>query len=77
MIATSLNPIITERRTSCKIHWTVCQPRSLQVKASDVDSYGDYDVEQMNVLPTNPVSSNTTPNVSAEEFETLYHWFLS
>jgi hypothetical protein len=47
------------------------------VKASDVDSYGDYDVEQMSALPANPVGSNTTPNVSAEEFETLYQWYLS
>jgi hypothetical protein len=47
------------------------------VKASDVDSYGDYNVEQMNELPANPASSNVVLDVSAEEFDTLYHWYLS
>ena len=77
MIATSLAPKTSLSRLSRKIHWIAHRPRPLQVKASDVDSYGDYDVEQLNALPTNPASSNAVPDVSAEEFETLYHWYLS
>jgi hypothetical protein len=77
MIATTLTPKTNISRLSSKIRRTARRPRSLQVKASDVDSYGDYDVEQMSALPANPVGSNTTPNVSADEFETLYQWYLS
>ena len=77
MIATSLATKTNLSHLTSKILWIVCQPRPLQVKASDVDSYGDYDVEQMNQLPNNPVESNAAPEVSAEEFEALYHWFLS
>jgi len=77
MIATSLAPKYSLSRLSRKIRHVARQPRPLQVKASEVDSYGDYDVEQLNVLPANPAGSNTTPEVSADEFETLYHWYLS
>ena len=77
MIATSLAPKTNLSRLSYKIIWVVCQPRPLQVKASDVDSYGDYDIELLNELPATPVSLNTAPDVSEEEFETLYHWYLS
>ncbi len=77
MIATMLTPKTTLSRLSRKIRRIARQPRSIQVKASDVDSYGDYNVEQMNELPANPASSNVVPDVSAEEFDTLYHWYLS
>ncbi len=77
MIATMLTPKTTLSHLSRKIRRIVRQPRSIQVKASDVDSYGDYNVEQMNELPANPASSNVVPDVSAEEFDTLYHWYLS
>jgi hypothetical protein len=77
MIGTTLTPKTTLSRLSRKIRRVARQPRPLQVKASDVDSYGDYDVEQLNELPANPAGSNAAPDVSAEEFDTLYHWYLS
>jgi len=77
MIATSLAPKTSLSHLSRKIHRIARRPQPLQVKASDVDSYGDYDVEQLNALPAIPASSNAVPDVSAEEFETLYHWYLS
>jgi hypothetical protein len=77
MIATSLAPKTSLNRLSLKIRRVVPRPRPLQVKALEVDSYGDYDVEQLNVPSAVPSGSNTAPDVSAEEFETLYHWYLS
>jgi hypothetical protein len=77
MIVTSLAPKTSLSSLSRKIRRIARWPRSLQVKASDIDSYGDYDVEQLNALPANLAGSNAAPEVSAEEFETLYHWYLS
>jgi hypothetical protein len=74
MIATSFAP---KTSLSRKIRRIARRSRPLQVKASDVDSYGDYDVEQMNALPVNPVGAKTAPDVAAEDFERLYHWYLS
>lgn len=77
MIATSLAPKTNLRRPGLEILWVARQPLPLQVKAMDVDSYGDYDVDQLNEPPVILACSNTTPDVSMEEFESLYHWFLS
>lgn len=77
MFATTFTPKTSLSRMSRKIRRITRQPHSLKVKASDVDSYGDYDVEQISKLPANLNTVPVTPNVSAEEFETLYHWFLS
>ena len=80
MIATTLTPTTTLSCTNNKIRRIARQSRSLQVKASDVDSYGDYDIEQMNTLPAHLAGMNTSngeASVSSEEFEKLYHWFLS
>jgi len=77
MIATYPAPKTNLNRLSLEILWVARKPRPLQVKASDVDSYGDYDVEQLNDPPAILVGSNATPDVSMEEFESLYQWFLS
>jgi hypothetical protein len=67
-------------RLSRRIRRAVGQSRSLRVKASDVDSYGDYDLEQIGELPVNLAGVNPDPSIldgSGEEFESLYQWFLS
>jgi hypothetical protein len=80
MIVTALTPMTNLSRLSRKIRRAAGQSRSLQVKASDVDSYGDYDLEQIGELPANLAGVNPNPSIldgSGEEFESLYQWFLS
>ncbi len=73
-IQTRLNPI---HRLSFG-SWRICP---LQVKASEVDSYGDYDTEQvaemMATASLDQAKAAPVPDVSAEDFEKLYNWFLS
>ena len=80
MIATTLAPKTSLNRLSRKIHRIIRQPRSLKVKASDVDSYGDYDIELISELIANQNGMNSNlsaTDVSDEELEKLYHLFLS
>ena len=59
--------------------WIVRPASAIEVKASEVDGYGDYDSEQiaemLASLPAQQISA--APNVDEDEFESLYHWFLS
>jgi len=64
---------------SFSLPWIVRLAGAIEVKPSDVDGYGDYDSEQIaEMLATAPASqTQTEPDITPEEFEKVYQWFLS
>jgi hypothetical protein len=61
--------------------WIVRPAGALQLKASHVEGYGEYDpdqlAEQYEALSGNPVEAALVPDIAPEEFEAVYQWFLS
>ncbi len=61
--------------------WVVRREGAIQLKASEVEGYGDYDTnllgEQFEALSKVPVNTAPIPDIAAEEFEAIYSWFLS
>ena len=82
-IQTQLNPCLGARQAMATLRlsfgsWRI---RPLQVKPSELDGYGDYDTEQLAELMAtaslDQAKAAPIPDVSAEEFDKLYNWFLS
>jgi len=76
MIGTTITPKITISRLSRKIR----RDHPLQVKACEVDGYGNYGCQLVDALQVaSPKLNATSPivDVSAEEFEAVYRWFWS
>jgi hypothetical protein len=76
MIGTTLTPKTTISRLSRKIH----RDHPLQVKACEIDGYGNYGcqlAEELQVALPQLSATTSIADVSAEEFEAVYRWFLS
>jgi hypothetical protein len=61
--------------------WIVRPACAIQVKAADVEGYGDYDAErlgeELEALSGDSNAAAPVPDIAPEEFEATYRWFLS
>lgn len=79
MFETILTTKTYQRPLILNLRRTARPVKSLQVKAFEVDGYGDYDAELIGeLLAAAPApQSQITADVTPEEFEKIYQWFLS
>jgi len=79
MFETTLTLNTHKRPLTLTLHCSARTVKSPQVKASDVDGYGDYDADLLGeLLAAVPVhQSSITSEITPEEFEKNYRWFLS
>jgi hypothetical protein len=76
MTGTTLTPKTTISRSSRKTRWD----HPLQVKACEIDGYGNFGcqlAEELKAALPQLGATSPTVDISAEEFEAAYRWFWS